>query len=86
MNTNIVIKFGSDTVTMSWDGAQASAPILVDGEPTGYQTADARHRTADAVRLAAGRVWPEENFEGASDAWAQLGYSTVTAEDVVVRP
>lgn len=73
---NVTIKFGSDTVTMSWDGAQASAPILVDGEHTGYQTANARHRTAEAVRLAAGRVWPEESFAEGSDAWDALSYET----------
>lgn len=57
MTTTVRITYAGETVTMTWDGAQASAPILVDGDATGYQTADARHRTGAAVRLACSRVW-----------------------------
>lgn len=49
------------TVTMSWgeswtmqmDAGQASAPILCDGEPTPFQTADAAHDPEEAARMVA---------------------------------
>jgi hypothetical protein len=44
---------GSTTVVVEYDGSQASAPIVVDGVSTQYQTADARHHTDAAMRLAA---------------------------------
>lgn len=53
----IEITYVSDTVVMEWDGAEASAPICVDGLPTQYQTADARHRTQEAVRLVCRLMW-----------------------------
>lgn len=53
----IRITYGSDVVIMAWHGAEASAPILADGQHTGYQTADARHRTSAAVRLVCGQQW-----------------------------
>ncbi len=55
--TNVRIKVGSNTSIMSWDGANASAPISVDGQSTPFRTADARHRTPDAVRLICGYLF-----------------------------
>lgn len=59
-----------EAITISADLVQASAniAILIDGEedrvdPTPYQTADARHRTREAVMLAVaycGREWYAE--------------------------
>lgn len=46
--------------TLTWNGddyeveadlTQASAPILLDGAPTPYQTADARHRESELLSL-----------------------------------
>ena len=79
MSAEIKITYGEETVTMVWDSAQASAPITVDGESTPYQTADARHSTAQAVRLAARYVWPEFDFADGSEAWGELSYETATA-------
>lgn len=89
----IRITYGDETVTMEWDGAQASAPIYVDGEVTPYQTANARHRTDLAVALVARYVWPEAAWphvpstgligEGWADdcaAWDDLAYTTCAAE------
>ena len=50
--TRVLITVGSDVLTMDWSPAHAGAPILVDGEATPYQTADARHEVAQAVSLA----------------------------------
>lgn len=87
----VKITYG-ETVIMEWDGAQASAPIRVDGVSIGYQTADARHRTADAVRLAASKVWGPV-YDTAEDAeadgrsasseiviWDDLEYETLDDE------
>lgn len=75
------IEYGGETVTMSWDGAQASAPITVDGESTPYQTADARHSTAQAVRLVARYTWPEcGDFADGSEAWDGLSFETIEDE------
>lgn len=78
------IQFGADTVVLSWDGSQASAPIRADGEDTGYQTADARHRVTEAVRLVAARTWPEEgSFAEGSDAWDALAFDAMPDEPTV---
>jgi len=44
---------GSDSVVVSADLAQASAPIRIDGEQTQYQVADARHDVERMMRLCA---------------------------------
>lgn len=88
----IEITYG-ETVVMQWDGAQASAPILVDGDSTGYQTADARHRTEEAVRLVCAKMWgpiyaTAEDAEAAGRTlgvdqiviWDDVEYSTLDAE------
>ena len=78
MIETIRITYGSDTVIMTWDGTQASAPIRVDGTSTQYQTADARHRTADAVRLVAGLVWSDvRDWSEGTEAWDDLAYEQV---------
>jgi len=58
------IRYGSDTAYMAWRGEKASAAILIhtgehgdDWSPTRYQTADARHRLQDAVRLVVPLLW-----------------------------
>lgn len=75
--TNVRITCGGETVTMTWDGAQASAPIKVDGVSTQYQTASARHLTGEAVRLVASHVWPESDFADGTEEWDALEYETV---------
>jgi hypothetical protein len=77
--TKINITYGGETVTMTWDGANASAPILVDGETTPYQTADARHSTAKAVLCAAKVVWPEVAWAEGTEEWDALSYGPVGA-------
>lgn len=83
----VKITFGGETVRMQWDGSQASAPIRVDGQNTPWQTANARHRTANAVLLVARHVWPEVDWPAVpefgsarikeNEAWDELGYTTV---------
>lgn len=90
-NTETVrVTYAGATITMTWNGAQASAPILVDGGSIGRQTADARHRTALAVALAAASCWPEvewpevpaaghidmETWAAGCEAWDDLEYAT----------
>lgn len=91
MSEKILITYGDSKITMEWDGAQASAPILIDGESTPYQTADARHSTGAAVRLAAeyawGRVydtWEAARAAGHDDdsqivVWDDLAYEAIDA-------
>ena len=59
--TTIRVSFGSgsDTITVTCNLAEASAPICIDGEATQYQTASARHRVDLAVALACRVAWPE---------------------------
>ena len=81
----IRITYGSDMATMEWDGAQASAPIVVNGEPTQYQTADARHRTDSAVRLACAVLWGPlyETEEEAAEAGLSAGRANICVWDDV---
>lgn len=57
MRCDVLITVGSDTITMTWNGAEATAPILLDGVATGYQTADARHDLERAAHLAVERAF-----------------------------
>lgn len=79
MTTVVKITVGTETLTMEWDGTQASAPIILDGIETGYQTADARHRTEEAVRLAL-REYCKGEGDGVSvdSLWDDVEYETVT--------
>ena len=47
----IKMTFG-DSLSLTCDLSQAAAPLIVDGEGTQYQTADARHSLQRAARLA----------------------------------
>lgn len=75
------ITFAGETVHMTWDGTQASQTIYVDGEATQYQTADARHRTSEAVRLVCRVVWGDKsrliNFDADSEEWDAVEYESV---------
>lgn len=65
-----------ETLRISADLAQASAPILVEGaeeddwQSTPYQTADARHRERDMVRLVIGHLGREWYGEADPDELA----------------
>lgn len=48
--TTYTTKFYGDTYTVSGNFAEGSAPVLFDGEPTQYQTADFRHSPERAMR------------------------------------
>ena len=47
--TTIRVTHGSDTITVTCNLAEASAPICIDGEATQYQTADAHNARLDAL-------------------------------------
>ena len=79
----IEITYGSDKVTMTWNGAEASAPIKLDGNATQYQTADARHRTAEAVRLMCRLAWPEVSWDEGGEAWDEMSYAPVREATVI---
>jgi hypothetical protein len=40
-----------DELEVRMDLAQASSPIILDGDPTPYQVADARHDSTEVLRL-----------------------------------
>lgn len=42
-----------DMIVIRFDGAQAAAPVTVNGQSTQYQVADFRHRTLEAVKTLA---------------------------------
>jgi hypothetical protein len=84
--TTIKIKYGSETVTLSCNLADASAPLVVDGEGTQYQTADARHRADLAVALACSVAWPDVAWPSVpavgtvgalatTEAWDEMSYA-----------
>lgn len=87
--TTIEITYGGETITLTCDLAEASAPLVVDGSPISYQTADARHRLPLAVALAARATWPDSDWPGPwgssvpedwcdhSEAWDALAYRTL---------
>jgi len=87
--TKIRMTYGGETATILCDLSQATAPLVVNGQHTQYQTADARHRIIYAVALACRVVWPEADWPtpaggdvptdwgNDSDAWAALAYQTV---------
>ncbi|HQZ67732.1 MAG TPA: hypothetical protein PLY87_21730 [Planctomycetaceae bacterium] len=48
---------GEPVSTMTADFAQASSPLLMDGESTPYQVADARHRKIEAAEMLLQNAW-----------------------------
>lgn len=48
---------GEPVATMTADFAQASSPILMDGESTPFQVADARHRKNQAAEMLLQNAW-----------------------------
>lgn len=80
----VKIRYAGERVTLTWEPAQASAPIRVDGASTGYQTADARHGTRNAVQIACQYTWPEvfgtlsvgDDWDGVP-AWDDVSYETL---------
>lgn len=52
--------YGSTTGVITWDGSNAAAPILLDGDSTGLQTADARHNLSDAIELVLSKAFAED--------------------------
>lgn len=87
----VEITYGDETILMTWEPAHASGQILVDGEPTPYQTADARHDTAKAVALACSYTWPEVEWPDVTggmqdtDAWDDMGYRTLDRDALEER-
>ena len=94
--TTIKITHGGETVTLTANLTEASAPLVVDGSEIGRQTADARHRTDLAVALAARAVWPESEWPGVPstgsigddwsegcEAWDDLEYTTISKADAL---
>ncbi len=89
--TTINMTYEGETATLTCDLSQASAPLVVNGQHTQYQTADARHRTIYAVALACRVVWPEADWPlpaggdvpwewgDDSEAWDALAYETIEA-------
>jgi hypothetical protein len=55
----IKFTYGNTQGVITWNGAEASAPILLDGDSTGYQTADASHRLSTAVELVLSKAFGE---------------------------
>lgn len=50
---------GQKVATMTADFAQASSPLLLDGDSTPYQVADARHRPLLAAELLLSWCWSQ---------------------------
>lgn len=86
----IKISYRGETIRLTCDLTDASAPLTVDGCETPYQTADARHRAALAVALACRHAWPEVEWPevpatgpvdtsawDACEAWAEMEYETI---------
>lgn len=55
--TYTILVDGEKVATMTADFAQASSPLLLDGESTPYQVADARHRTQRAAEMLLSWCW-----------------------------
>ncbi len=48
---------GECVATMTADFAQASSPLLLDGDSTPFQVADAKHRKAEAAKMLLEYSW-----------------------------
>ena len=77
----IKITYAGETAILTCDLAQASAPLVVNGSSTPYQTANARHDTARAVLLACKDAWPETQWPSeptdGDEAWDEVEYKPV---------
>lgn len=54
MTTYKIVVDGQTRATFSADFAQASSPLLLDGDSTPFQVADARHKPGKAAELLIG--------------------------------
>ena len=54
MTTYKIVVDGQTRATFTADFAQASSPLLLDGESTPFQVADARHKPSKAAELLIG--------------------------------
>ena len=48
---NVKFTYGSTTGVIGWDATRSEAPILLDGDSTGFNTADAGHSFERALGL-----------------------------------
>lgn len=48
---NINWTYGSSKGVITWNGEEASAPILLNGDSTGFLTADAGHSATNALKM-----------------------------------
>lgn len=69
--TKIQITHGEDTYILEANFADAASPILLDGESTPYQVADARHRLQDAVTLVMEWVCSQSGDE-LEGSWVEI--------------
>lgn len=67
MTTYQVLVDGDVRMTFSADFVQASSPILLEGDSTPFQVADARHRKSEAAELLnswcrnqGGEMWSDD--------------------------
>lgn len=93
--TKLRADYGGEEIIVEADFAQASSPILVDGQSTPYQVADARHSHSIAVALAVSYalnadlpecpagMTPDEWHEQVQQYpdWDEVSYETVEDED-----
>jgi hypothetical protein len=56
---NVKFTYGSTSGVIGWDGARAEAAILLDGEPTGFATADAAHSFERSLGLVLSKAFSE---------------------------
>lgn len=57
MTTYAINLNGEQVATMTADFAQASSPLMLDGDSTPYQVADARHRRQRAAEMLLSWAW-----------------------------
>ena len=70
----VTIRVGKgEPMFMTWDPTQSAAPIKLDGQETGFQTADAKHSTKQAVRLVL-RAPCAADGVSVDDVWDDVEY------------
>lgn len=55
--TYAILVDGEQVAEMTADFAQASSPIMMDGDSTPYQVADAKHRRKEAAIMLLAYAW-----------------------------